>query len=73
MGIVLAIVPIQLDREDMAWKCKVLIVLILAITMAEMSSLPPVKFLKDFATKYQRSNIVMNLPKDTSHNQLVKR
>ena len=72
MGIA-SIVQSRLDREDMAWTCKVLVVLILAITMAEMSSLPPVKFLKDFATKYQRSNIVMNLPKDTSQNQLVKR
>jgi hypothetical protein len=41
--------------------------------MAETSSLPPVKFLKDFAIKYQRSNIVMNLPKDISRNQLLKR
>ena len=72
MGIV-SIVPIQLDREDMAWTCKVLVILILAIAMAETSSLPPVKFLKDFAIKYQRSSIVMNLPKDISRNQLLKR
>ena len=72
MGIA-SIVQIQLDREDMAWTCKVLVVLILAITMAETSSLPPVKFLKDFAIKYQRSSIVMNLPKEISRNQLLKR
>ena len=68
MGIA-SIVQIQLDREDMAWTCKMLVVLILAITMAETSSLPPVKFLKDFAIKYQRSSIVMNLPKDISRNR----
>ena len=72
MGIA-SIVQIQLDREDMAWTCKVFVVLILAITMAETSSLPPVKFLKDFTIKYQRSSIVMNLPKDISRNQLLKR
>ena len=71
MGIA-SIVPIQLDREDMAWTYKVLVISILAITMAETISLPPVKFLKDFAIKYQRSSIVMNLPKDTSRNRLVK-
>ena len=72
MGIV-SIVPIQLDREDMAWTCKVLVILIIAITMAETFSLPPVKFLEDFAIKYQRSSIVMNLPTEISHNQLLKR
>ena len=66
-------VPIQLDREDMAWTCKVLVILIIAITMAKTITLPPVKFLKDFAIKYQRSSIVMNLPKDISRNQLLKR
>ena len=68
-----SIVPIQLVREDMALTCKVLVVLILAITMAETFSLPPVKFLKDFAIKYQRSSIVMNLPKEISRHQLLKR
>ena len=66
-------VPIQLDREDMAWTCKVLVMIIIAITMAETFSFPPVKFLEDFAIKYQRSSIVMNLPKDISRNQLLKR
>ena len=73
MGIV-SIVPIQLDREDMvAWTCKVLVILIIAITMAETFSLPPVKFLEDFAIKYQRSSIVMNLPKEISCIQILKR
>ena len=72
MGTV-SIVQIQLDREDMAWTCKVLVMLIIAITMAETFSLPPVKFLEDFAIKYQRSSIVMNLPKEISRNQLLKR
>ena len=68
-----SIVQIQLDREDMAWTYKLLVILILAITMAETLSLPPVKFLQDFAIKHQRSSIVMNLPKDISRNQLLKR
>ena len=72
MGIA-SIVQIQLDREDMAWTYKLLVILILAITMAETLSLPPVKFLQDFAIKHQRSSIVMNLPKDISRNQLLKR
>ena len=69
----LSIVQIQLDEEDMAWKIKVLVSLILSIAMAETFSLPPVKFLQDFAIKHQRSSIVMNLPKDISRNQLLKR
>ena len=69
----MSIGQIQLDREDMAWTCKVLVILIVAITMAETFSLPPVKFLEDFATKYQRSSIVMNLPKEISRYQLLKR
>ena len=72
MGIA-SIVPIQLDREDMAWTYKVLVISILAITMAETISLPPVKFLKDFAIKYQRSSIVMNLPKEIPRIQVLKR
>ena len=42
MGIA-SIVQSRLDREDMAWTCKVLVVLILAITMAETSSLPQIR------------------------------
>ena len=72
MGIVL-IVPIQLDREDMAWTCKVFVIIIIAITMAETITLPPVKFLKDFAIEYQRSSIVLNLPRKISRNQVIKR
>ena len=68
-----SIVPIQLDREDMAWTCKVLVIIIIAITMAETITLPPVKFLKDFAIEYQRSSIVLNLPRKISRNQVIKR
>ena len=39
--------------------------------MAETFSLP--KFLKDFAKKYQKTSIVMNLPKEISRNQVLKR
>ena len=70
---VLSIVQIQLDRLDMAWTIKVLVILIMTTAMAEKLSLPPVNFLKDFATKYQRTSIVMNLPKDISRNQVLKR
>ena len=70
---VLSIVQIQQDRLDMAWTIKVLVILIITTAMAEKLSLPPVKFLEDFATKYQRTSIVMNLPKDISHNQVLKR
>ena len=66
-------VPIQLDREDMAWTCKVFVIIIIAITMAETITLPPVKFLKDFAIEYQRSSIVLNLPRKISRNQVIKR
>ena len=69
----LSIVQIQLDEEDMAWKIKVLVSLILSIAMAETFSLPPLKFLEDFAVKYQRSSIVMNLPKEITRNQILKR
>ena len=72
MGI-LSIVQVQLEGEDMVWTCKVLVVSMIAIAIAEPFSLPPVKFLKDFANKYQRSSIVMNLPKKISRNQLLKR
>ena len=57
----------------MAWTSKVLVILITATAMAEKLSLPPVEFLKDFAIKYQRSNILMNLPKDISRYQVLKR
>ena len=70
---VLSIVQIQLDRLDMAWTIKVLVILIITTAMAEKLSLPPVNFLKDFAAKYQRTSIVMNLPKDISRNQVLKR
>ena len=71
MGIA-SIVQIQLDREDMAWTCKVFIMLMMAMTVAETFSLPPVKFLKDFAIKYQRPSIFMDLPKEISRNQVLK-
>ena len=57
----------------MALTFKVLVTIIIATTMAETFSLPPVKFLQDFATKYQRTNIVMNLPEEISLNQVLKR
>jgi hypothetical protein len=58
----------------MAWTWKVLVVvLVIAPVIAENLSLPPAKFLKDFALKYQRESIVMNIPKKISHNQVVKR
>ena len=57
----------------MAWTSKVLVLLIIATAMAEKLTLPPVEFLKDFAMKYQRSSIVMNLPKEISRNQVLKR
>ena len=69
----LSIAQIQLDREDMAWTIKVLVTLIISTAMAETFSLPPVNFLEDFAMKYQRSSIVMNLPKEISRNQVLKR
>ena len=58
---------------DMAWTCKVLVILVIAPAIAEKLSLPPAKFLKDFALKYQRSSIVMNIPKKISRNQVIKR
>ena len=57
----------------MAWTSKVLVLLIIATAMAEKLSLPSVEFLKAFAIKYQRESIVMNLPKEFSHNQVLKR
>ena len=57
----------------MALTSKVLVTLIIATTMAETFSLPPVIFFEDFAIKYQRSSIVMNLPKEISRNQVLKR
>ena len=68
-----SIVQIQLDRLDMAWTIKVFVILIITTAMAEKLSLPPVKFLQDFATKYQRTSIVMNLPQHISRNQVLKR
>ena len=69
-----SIVQIQLDRLDMAWTIKVFVILIITTrAMAEKLSLPPVNFLQDFATKYQRKSIVMNLPKHISRNQVLKR
>ena len=70
---ILSIVQVQLEGEDMAWPCKVLVLSMIAIAIGEPFSLPPVKFLEDFAIKYQRSSIVMNLPKKISRNQLLKR
>ena len=69
----LSIAQIQLNGEVMAWTIKVLVTLIISTAMTETSSLPPVKFLEDFAMKYQRSSIVMNLPKEISRNQVLKR
>ena len=57
----------------MAWKFKVLVILVIAPAIAESFSLPPAKFLKDFAMKYQRSSIVMNLPKEIPRIQVLKR
>ena len=69
----MSLVQIQLDGSDMAWTSKVLVLLIIATAMAEKLSLPSVEFLKAFAIKYQRESIVMNLPKEFSHNQVLKR
>ena len=69
----LSIAQIQLNGEVMAWTIKVLVTLIISTAMTETSSLPPVNFLEDFAMKYQRSSIVMNLPKEISRNQVLKR
>ena len=57
----------------MAWTSKVLVILITATAMAEKLSLPPVEFLKDFAMKYQRESIVMNLPKEVPCSQVLNR
>ena len=57
----------------MAWTSKGLVLFIIATAMAEKLSLPPVKFLNAFVIKYQRSSIVMNLPKEVSHNQVLKK
>ena len=64
---------IRQNRLNMAWTWKVLVILVIAPAIAEKLSLPPVNFLKDFALKYQRSSIVMNIPKKISHNQIVQR
>ena len=57
----------------MAWTSQVLVILVAALVIAKPFSLPPAKFLKDFALKYQRPSIVMNIPKDIPHNQVIKR
>ena len=65
--------PDSAGQMNMAWTIKVLVILIITTAMAEKLSLPPVKFLEDFVTKYQRTSIVMNLPKEISRNQVLKR
>ena len=57
----------------MARASQVLVILVVALAIAKPFSLPPAKFLKDFALKYQRSSIVMSIPKEISRNQVVKR
>ena len=57
----------------MAWKSKVFVILAIAIAIAETFSLPPADFLKDFVMKYQRSSIVMTIPKKMPQNQVLKR
>ena len=69
----MSLVQIQLDGSDMVWTSKVLVLLIIATAMAEKLSLPSVEFLKAFAIKYQRESIVMNLPKQFSRDQVLKR
>ena len=68
-----SIVLIQVDRSDMAWTSKILVIVITATVMAEKLSLPPVAFLKDFAMKYQRRSVIMNLPKVVPRSQVLKR
>ena len=48
----------------MAWTIIVLVILVITPTFTEAFSLPPANFLKDFATKYQKSSIVLNIPKE---------
>ena len=57
----------------MARVSQVLVILVVALAIAKPFSLPPAKFLKDFALKYQRSSIVMSIPKEISLNHVVKR
>ena len=57
----------------MAWTSKVLVILITATAIAEKLSLPPVEFLKDFAMKYQRTSVIMNLPKEFPRSQVLNR
>ena len=64
---------IRQNRLNMAWTWKVLLILVIVPAIAEKLSLPPVNFLKDFALKYQRLSIVMNISKKISHNQIVQR
>jgi hypothetical protein len=56
----------------MAWTWKVLLIIVIVPAIAEKLSLPPAKFLKDFALKYQMSSIVINIPKKISCNHVVK-
>ena len=69
----LSLVQIQPNGKDMALASRVLVIVIIATATAKTFSLPPVNFLKEFAIKYQRSSIVMNLPKEVSRNQILKR
>ena len=57
----------------MDWKSIVLAIFVMALAIPEAFSLPPARFLKDFAMKHQRSAIVMNLPKEIPHYQVLKR
>ena len=57
----------------MDWKSKVFAIFVIALAIAEAFSLPPARFLKDFAMKHQRSAIVINIPKEIPHYQVLKR
>ena len=57
----------------MDWKSKVFAIFVIALAIAEAFSLPPARFLKDFAMKHQRSAIVMHLPKEIPHYQVLQR
>ena len=57
----------------MAWTSKFLVILITATAIAEKLSLPPVEFLKDFAMKYQRTSVIMNLPNEVPRSQVLNR
>ena len=58
----------------MALERNILFILLVAIiTLADSFSLPPAKFLIDFAMKYQRDSIVMYFPKDVSNKEALQR